>query len=311
MDQRYEGKYARADITVPVSRSVALVGGVGYENIEISGRDAVRDSSGAPVLDSNGRYVTDKSSPRTIAYQTDGLIYDAGVQWKPSPRTSFEARVGRRYNSTTYSATGSWQFSPSAGFALSIYDGVESFGRQMNDTLSRIPTSYNVANGGLGNNYGGCVYGQNGNGGGCFNSAFSSIQSANFRSRGIQAMLSGGRGRSSWGIGAGYQRNKFLMPDYAGLPIDRTVDQLWYIQGNQSYSFNDRSSLAVSGYASWYDNGLAGAPTVFGLGTDVGYSYNISRNFSARASGGVYYSDASQYGDSVIGTALIALRYGL
>src|SRR3546814_7643325 len=35
LDQRYEAKYARADITVPVSANVALLGGVGYENIEI------------------------------------------------------------------------------------------------------------------------------------------------------------------------------------------------------------------------------------------------------------------------------------
>src|SRR5690606_12976733 len=35
LDQRFEGKYARADITVPISPTVALLGGVGYEDIEI------------------------------------------------------------------------------------------------------------------------------------------------------------------------------------------------------------------------------------------------------------------------------------
>jgi len=43
LDQRYEGKYARADVTVPVGPTLALLGGVGYEDIEISER--------APLLD--------------------------------------------------------------------------------------------------------------------------------------------------------------------------------------------------------------------------------------------------------------------
>ena len=50
LDQRYEGKYVRADVTVPVSSTLAVVGGVGYEDIEISERDAVRDINGDPVI---------------------------------------------------------------------------------------------------------------------------------------------------------------------------------------------------------------------------------------------------------------------
>ena len=52
--------------------------GVGYEKIDVSQRDPVKDIAGDPVVDTHGRFVTDKASPRRIAYQTDGLIYDAG-----------------------------------------------------------------------------------------------------------------------------------------------------------------------------------------------------------------------------------------
>ena len=55
LDQRFEGKYVRADVTVPVSSNLALVGGVGYEDIEISERDAVRDINGNPVIGDDGR----------------------------------------------------------------------------------------------------------------------------------------------------------------------------------------------------------------------------------------------------------------
>lgn len=312
LDERYEGKFARLDVTVPITRSLALVGGIGYENIEVSSRDAIRDGAGNPVLGPDGRYQTNSSSPRTIAYQTDGLIYDAGVMWKPTQRTSVEVRVGKRYNSTTYTGTASWQFSSSAGLAISLYDSIESFGRQTNETLSRIPTSFNVARGPFNNGYGGCVYGQGGKGGGCFNNRGGSIPSANFRARGVQALVSGGRGPVEWGIGGGYQRNTYLVPDFGiGFSLAGTFDQMWYVQGYHNYTFDNRSALGVNAYASWYDNGLAGAPTVFGAGGDVSYSYNFTNRFSASTSAGVYYSDSDQFGDSVTGSALIALRYGL
>ena len=101
LDQRYDGKFARADVVAPVSRTLALEAGVGYEKITIGQRDAVVDENGAPVVDKHGRFVTDKSSPRRIAYRTDGLIYDGGVLWRPSPRTELEAHIGHRYGGTS------------------------------------------------------------------------------------------------------------------------------------------------------------------------------------------------------------------
>src|SRR3546814_13032198 len=79
LDQRYEAKYARADITVPVSANVALLGGVGYENIEIGQRSALLDVDGNPVIDNDGRFVTDKDSPRRLSYAQEGLIWDVSV----------------------------------------------------------------------------------------------------------------------------------------------------------------------------------------------------------------------------------------
>jgi len=74
LDQRFENKFARLDLTLPVSPTLAIVGGVGYEDMEVSQRDAVRDTNGNPVVDNDGRFVTDKSSPRQLAYDQDGLI---------------------------------------------------------------------------------------------------------------------------------------------------------------------------------------------------------------------------------------------
>ncbi len=83
LDSRVRDLHWRGDVTVPVGPSLALVGGVGYEDVEISNRDAVRDTAGNPVIGDDGRFVTDKSSPRQLAYDVSGLIWDVGVMWRP------------------------------------------------------------------------------------------------------------------------------------------------------------------------------------------------------------------------------------
>ena len=94
-DQRVRDFYGRGDITVPLAPGFAVVGGVGYEKVEVSNRDVVRDGAGDPVIGADGRYQTDTSGPRRIAFETEGLIWDAGVVWKPSRRTQLEAHYGR------------------------------------------------------------------------------------------------------------------------------------------------------------------------------------------------------------------------
>ena len=42
----------------------------------------------------------------------DGLIWDAGVMWRPSRRTSLESYVGRRYGTMSYHGT--FAYAPSS-----------------------------------------------------------------------------------------------------------------------------------------------------------------------------------------------------
>src|SRR3546814_8122167 len=49
LDQRFEDEWARLDATLPVSPTLALIGGVGYEKIEISQRSPLLDGNGVPV----------------------------------------------------------------------------------------------------------------------------------------------------------------------------------------------------------------------------------------------------------------------
>ena len=52
--QRFEGAYVRGDVVVPVTPTLALTAGVGYEDIQASQRDFVRDAGGDPVVGPNG-----------------------------------------------------------------------------------------------------------------------------------------------------------------------------------------------------------------------------------------------------------------
>ena len=106
--QRLRDIHTRAEVTVPVADAVALVGGIGYEDVKISSHNAVLDANGNPVLDGNGRYITDYSTPRSIAFDTKGLIWmpassggQAGAPISKSMSASVMARSAAMARSTT------------------------------------------------------------------------------------------------------------------------------------------------------------------------------------------------------------------
>ena len=310
LDQRYQSKFIRGDVTVPVSATLALVGGVGYEDIEISQRDALRDAAGVPLADDRGRYITDPNSPRLIAYDTDGLIWDAGIVWKPSRRTQLEARVGRRYGSMTYTGSFSHQFSPASGVQVTVYDGVQSFGRLLNDNLSRLPTSFTTPAGGLTDGLGGCVFGSTGGTGGCLNDAFQSISTANFRARGVNALYSVRRGPLSLGAGLSYAQRRYFAPRIAGtFSVDGVRDESYSAQGYVGYQIDSVSNVDGNVYVNYYNSGIAGAPNVLGTGATGSYYRTFLPRLTGTISAGIYSSDVETLESSVIAAGLVGLRY--
>jgi len=309
LDQRYEGKFVRGDLTVPVSPTLAIVGGVGYEDIEISQRDAVRDANGVPVVGSDGRFTTDPASPRQLAYDQDGLIYDAGVMWRPSSRTQLEARAGRRYGGTTFFGSLSHQLSPASGVSVVVYDGVESFGRLLQDNVSRLPTNFNVAGSRMGGGMNGCIFGATGGAGGCLDDVFQSINTANFRNRGITAMYSASRGPISLGFGGGYAQRKYFAPRFGNaFSLDGVKDESWFAQAYFGYGLTDHSGVDFNAYLDYYKSGIPASPNVLGTGASGTYYHNFSRNLSASATGQLYSTDQGGFDESLIASVLLAMR---
>jgi hypothetical protein len=309
LHQVYNGKFARGDVIWPVLPTLALTAGVGYENIKISQHDALLDATGQPVIDSRGRFQEDPNSPARIAYKFDGIYYDAGVVWKPSPRTHVEAHVGRRYGSISYTGSVSYQASKRVAMAVSVYDGVTTFGRQLRTGLANMPTNFTTNPGGIGGDYNGCTFGAGGTAGGCLNGVFQSISTAAFRARGVDAVVTLGDGPTRYGVGAGYANRRFLAPSGGALfSVDGLTDESYYVQAFAEHALDRRTTLQGTVYANYYTSGIAGAKGIYGVGATASLGRSFGR-LSARGTVGVY-SFAQNNADAITAVdASIGARY--
>lgn len=309
LDQRYEGYHARGDILAPVSPTLALTAGVGYEKIQTSQRDAIYSSPGAPLVDANGRYVTDKSSPRRIAYRTDGVYYDAGVVWRANRRTSAEAHVGKRYGSISYTGSIAYQASQNVGLQVGVYDEVTTFGQQLRKGLSNLPTSFIAARDAFTQQYNGCVFSTSGaTPGGCLNDVFQSISTASYRARGVDAVLSAQRGRSTFGGGVGYTNRRLHSGNTPGVTLYAIEDQSYYGQLFYNRTLTPTSQIDANVFANYYDPGLINSVGVWSYGATTSYGRSFGR-ITTSASAGVYAFDIGDTDTQWSAQALLAARY--
>ena len=307
LDQRVRDVYVRGDVTVPVTPALALVGGVGYEDVEVSGRDAVRDVNGDPVFDSNGRLVTDSASPRLVAFEVDGLLWDVGVLWRPSSRTNLEARVGRRYDSTTYYGTFSYQPNPGDSLAIAVYDGISGFGGVVNNSLSRLSSDFSVQRNPFSGDFGGLVSSDEGVG---LVGALGSVRSSAFRGRGVNASYTTQLGRINAAIGAGYDRRTFIAAAGGALEsADGIRDESYYLTGTLSTDVGRSGAIATTAYANWFTSN-SGNGDLTAVGASAAYSRTLAGRLSARAAVALDYFD-SEFSDEDFATAsaLLGLRY--
>lgn len=307
LDQRARDLYVRGDVTVPVTNNFAVVGGVGYEDVEISSRDALLDADGNPVIGDNGRFVTDSSAPRQIAFDIDGFIWDVGVLWNPSSRTSLAATVGRRYDSTTYYGSFSYIPSERSAFNVSVYDGITGFGGVLNNSLAGLSTDFEAVRNPLTGDFGGLTIGGDGSG---LVGTLGSVRSAAFRGRGVRASYQRQIGRLTAAIGAGYDEREFIAAAGTVLAAaDGITDESYYVNGALTRQIGERASLQANAYATWFESG-ANTGDVNGYGASAAYNRSLTDKLSARAALAIDYFDSEfSAEDFAFATALLGLRY--
>ena len=314
LDQRIDDKHVRADISLPVGSDLALVAGVGYEDVTVSNRDAVLDTiTGLPLVGPDGRYVTDKAQPRQIAYQADGLIWDAGVIWRPSRRTALEAHFGRRYGSSTY--YGSFAYAPNSrlSYNISAYDSISGFGGMLNNQLAGLPTQFDAFRNPLSGDLGTCVAasGSVGQGQGtCLNGALASVKSAVFRGRGVNATLGINAGNLQYGFGAGYDRRKFIAaPGTVLASANGVIDESYWLAAYLNGRIDRYSSFGTSVRANWYQSGDALAGNSSAVGATAAYYRSITSRLSATAAVGVDGVNRDLLEDVWSAQAMVGIRY--
>lgn len=309
LDQRFDAKGARADIVVPLTPTVAALGGIGYEDIEASQRQPLRDGAGIPVVDGRGRLVGDRSVPRILAYDFDGVYWDVGVLWRPSRRTELEARIGERYGGTSVTGKFTSQLSRTTSLGIVVFDQLGTFGQLLNDNLSLLPTSFVNGFNPLNPEFGGCVFGSGGNAGGCLNPALQSVSSAVFRVRGVNAALSYQRGPWSGGLGLGYVRRSYRAPILPGIVnLQGVADENWFAQAQIGYQIDASSTLDAAVYAALYDPGIAGAGDVLSTGATAAYQRRFTRRLSGIAALALFSNRIEDMDGDLIGSALLGAR---
>lgn len=308
LDQRTRDVFVRGDVTVPITPSLALVGGAGYEDVEVSSRDALRDAEGNPIFGDNGRLLTDNTSERLVAFEVDGLLWDVGVLWRPSSRTSLEARVGRRYDSTTYYGTFSYVPSERSSFAVNVYDGISGFGGILNNSLSQLSSDFEVQRNPLSGDFGGLVQGDEGVG---LINPLGSIRSSAFRGRGVAASYQQSIGRVNAGLGIGYDRRSFIAAEGSALAgVNGVVDESYYVTGSLSTPVGRSGTFAANAYANLFQTNGDDNGDLTAIGASAAYNRVIAGRLSARAAVAVDYID-SEFSDEDFtnASALLGLRY--
>lgn len=314
LDQRVEDFHARGDVALPVTDSLQLVGGLGWEKVSVSSRDAARDpATGLPIIGSDGRYVTDSAAPRQIAFESEGLIWDAGVLWRPSRRTAVEAHFGRRYGSSTYYGSAAYAPNARTSISISVYDNLSGLGGAMNRALVALPTQFDAVRNPLTGDLQGCVSSQGpavSGQGNCLTGAFTSLRSSVFRGRGIMASANFTAGRIGYGLGAGYDRRRFIAVPGSVLGVTNlTIDENWWVAAYLKGRIDAQSTFGTTVWANWYQSGSAFTGDSNAVGANAYYNRLITERLSATAAVGLTGVNRDDLADIWTAQALAGLRY--
>jgi hypothetical protein len=228
--------------------------------------------------------------------------------WRPSPRTSLEAHVGRRYGTTSYYGTFSWTPSHRQSVNVAVYDNVSGFGGQVNRALANLPTQFQAVRNPLTGDVTGCVASLEA--GSCLGGVLGSVRSSTFRARGVAATYGLDLGRITMGIGAGYDRRKFLAAPGTVLAVaNGVVDENYWLAAYLNGEIDRRSSFSTNVYANWFQSGFASAGDASAIGATAAYNRWLTSHLSGTLAVGIDGISRQTEDDLWTASALAGVRY--
>ena len=307
LDQQVLDRHVRGEVSIPVDDTTALVGGVGYEHVTVGSRNAVM-SGGAYLTDSAGNYITDYSTPRYVAFESEGLIWDAGVVWRPSRRTNLELHVGRRYGEV--GAYGFFNYQPDdrTAFNVVLYNGVTGFGGSLTNSLFNMPTQFVTVRDAITGNLTSCMSSMQG--GSCLAGATGSLNSTVYRGRGVSTSYSKDLGRWQFGFGAGYDRREYLTAQETVLAaINGKVDEYYWLAAYMGARLSEHSTFQGTLDLYNYQSGLTSYGNMNAVRAVALYQHYLSSHLSASASLAVDGVTRTQADDSWSTYGSVGMRY--
>jgi hypothetical protein len=175
--------------------------------------------------------------------------------------------------------------------------------------LAGLPAEFSAVRNALTGDVGGCVASLEG--GSCLGGALGSLTSAAFRSRGASATYSIALGRTTAGIGVGYDRRKFIAaPGTIIAAANGVVDETWWAAVYANTKLDARSSISGTATADWFDSGFAGSRgKALGYSASVAYYRHIIAGLSGTAAVGLDGIRQDSLPDIMSASALLGLRY--
>ena len=308
LDQHARDTHIRGEVTIPVAEHAALVGGVGYESTQVSSHDALRDANGDPVISAKGRIITDTAGPRFIAFDTKGLIWDAGVIWRPSPRTSLEAHVGRRYGE--FGGYGTFTYKPTSrsSFNVLVYDNLAGFGGLLTNSLTNLPTQFSAIRDSLTGNVGTCV--NSGAAGNCLTGALATVRSTVFRGRGVSATYNWEWSRFQAGVGAGYDRRQYIAaPGTVLAALDGKVEQYTFVAGYLNTKLDQQTALTTTLDSYWFRSDVANNDDFNAVRATAILQHQFTKHISGSAAVGIDGINRKALEDVWTASGQVGMRY--
>ncbi len=318
LDNSFEGRFVRADMVAPVSPTFAVTAGIGYSKIEASQQDVQRGPGGVPLRDGSGRLIPDPTASRVTTLDTDGVYWDAGFLWRPTPRAEVQLRAGQDADGDLLiMGAATVQIGRRSGISAILFDHDTSFGQGLISNLRRLPAAFDVNPETLrGQPASGCLFGEDPGQGTCLATSLQSIGSISFRARGGSLVFTS-TGRL-WNIGAGlaYTHRSFYLPDdplFASVFAREDEDLTGFVYVSRRLTRD--VTLTVNPFFSVYDSEFDVSLGGIGIGDgfSTGTSFGLSRSFLSNRlqlllTLGINYSTL-RGDDSLIADGLIGVRY--
>ena len=302
---------ATAQITVPVTHTIALVTSGGYEKTQISQRDAlVNPLTGAPVRDRNGRFIVDPASPRTLTYDVNGLIADGGLIWRPSQRTRLEARAGYRYGGLTFSGLMEMKPSKRSGMTVIVSDRIQSFGAGLGAGLAGSPADLNLGQSvDPTSSFQNCLFGKGAGTGRCVGGSLGQASASSYREKAATIIFT--RVLRHWALSAsaGYTRRNYIDAPGTLFSLAGVVDQSFFGDVSLTGALTRTSGIAFSFRGSLFKNGQVGASDVQSGSFNTSYYRSFGRGIRLQADFAVEASKQDGITADVSGRAQLGLQY--